>query len=314
METLPKDALEGITVLDFSTLLPGPMATKMLQEAGARIIKIEPPGGEAMRRFPPFLPDGTSACYALLNAGKEIREVDLKAPGATAALTPLIADADVLIEQFRPGVMGRLGLGYDSVAAINPAMIYCSITGYGQTGSNAQKPGHDLTYMAESGLLGLTAGADGLPILPPVLTADIGGGSLPAVARIAMALFRRQRTGQGAHLDIAMRDNLKPFGWWVDAIEHATDAQPGPGCWLLNGGSPRYAIYPTKDGRAVAVGALEDKFWCAFCEAVGLAEELRDDRKDAEATRRELNHRIRAKDSEEWRAIFAQVACCASVV
>lgn len=314
METLPKDALEGITVLDFSTLLPGPMATKMLQEAGAKILKIEPPGGEDMRRFPPFLPDGTGACYAELNAGKEIREIDLKSPDAMATLEPLIKEADVLIEQFRPGVMARLGLDYETVSALNPKIVYCSITGYGQTGPNAQKPGHDLNYMAESGLLSLTAGTDGLPILPPVLTADIGGGTLPAVYRIALALYRRDRTGEGSHLDVSMIDNLTPFRWWADAIEKATGRAPGPGDWLLNGGSPRYGIYPTKDDGAVAVGALEDKFWHALCEAVGLPEELWDDRRDPGSTRTALGARLISRSADDWKPVLQAADCCASVL
>lgn len=301
-------------MLDFSTLLPGPLASRMLQEAGARITKIEPPGGEEMRRFPPFLSDGTSACYAQLNEGKEVLEIDLKAPGVHIRLDPLISAADVVIEQFRPGVMARLGFGYDAVSKINPKIVYCSITGYGQSGEHARKPGHDLTYMAESGLLGLTAGPDGLPILPPVLAADIAGGTLPAVYQIALALLRRDRTGAGAHLDISMTDNLAPFAWWVDAIRAATGEVPGPGDWLLNGGSPRYAIYPTKDGMAVAVGALEDKFWHALCVAVELPADHWDDRKDPQATRSALASRIASKPANAWQPIFESANCCASVV
>lgn len=313
-DTVLKDALDGITVLDFSTLLPGPLATRMLREAGARVIKIEAPGGEDMRRFPPFLPDGTGACYKFLNDGKEVREVDLKSPEAQDSLAPLLAEADVLIEQFRPGVMDRLGLGYDAVREVNAKIVYCSITGYGQSGPKALKAGHDLTYMAESGLLGLTAGANGLPTLPPVLTADIAGGTQPAVMQIALALFRRERMGVGAHLDISMSQNLKPFAWWADAVHAATGAWPGPGDWILNGGSPRYAIYPTRDARAVAVGALEEKFWQALCAAVDLPEEYRDDRRDPAGTAKALGARIAARDAADWRPILAAADCCASVI
>ncbi len=305
-----KDSLTGIKVLDFSTLLPGPLASLYLAEAGASVTKIEPPGGEDMRRFPPFLPDGTGACYHLLNQGKQIREIDLKAPDAQAILTPLLRDTDILIEQFRPGVMARLGLDYETVRAINPRILYCSITGYGQAGPKAQKAGHDLTYMAESGILGLTTGADGLPILPPVLTADIAGGTYPAVMRIALALFRRERTGEGAWLDISMTDNLRPFAWWAQAIGQATGRIPEPGDWILNGGSPRYGIYPSKDGRAIAVGALEDKFWNALCDVVGLPIPLR----NIPTTGAELAQRIAAKTADDWRPILASADCCASVV
>ncbi|NMM45371.1 CoA transferase [Rhodospirillaceae bacterium KN72] len=309
-----QDSLSGIRVLDFSTLLPGPLATLLMAEAGAEVTKIEPPGGEDMRRFPPFLPDGSGACYRLLNRGKTVRELDLKAPDTLALLTPLIEDADVLVEQFRPGVMDRLGLGYAAVAKINPSIVYCSITGYGQTGPKARKAGHDLTYMAESGILGLTTGADGLPILPPVLTADIAGGTYPAVMRIALALLRRTRTGDGAHLDIAMTDNLRPFAWWAQAIHSATGKTPGPGDWLLNGGSPRYGIYAARDGRAIAVGALEEKFWQALCAAVNLPEALRDDRKDPAATRAALAAAIATRDADDWRPVFDAADCCASIV
>lgn len=309
-----KDTLSGVQVLDFSTLLPGPLASLLLAEAGAEVTKIEPPGGEELRRYPPFHEDGVSACYRLLNKGKSIREIDLKSPDAMAELTPLIREADVLIEQFRPGVMARLGLDYDTICEIKPDIIYCSITGFGQAGPRALKAGHDMTYMAESGLLSLTQGPHGRPIVPPVLTADIAGGTYPAALRIALALFRRERSGQGAYLDISMTDNLLPFAWWSIAIRSATGKTPGPGDWTLNGGSPRYGIYPTKDGRAVAVGALEQKFWIALCDAVSLPEELRDDRKDPDATALALAECLAGRDAEDWRPIFEQADCCCSVI
>jgi len=309
-----KEALAGIKVLDFSTLLPGPMATLYLAEAGAEVLKIEPPGGEDMRRFPPFLEDGAGACYRLLNRGKEIREIDLKAAGAAESLRPELESADVLVEQFRPGVMDRLGLGYDTVRKINPGIIYCSITGYGQTGSKAQKAGHDISYMAESGILSLTEGSDGQPIVPPVLAADIAGGTYPAVIQIALALIQRGRTGEGAHLDISMTNNLRPFAWWATAIGAATGTVPKAGDWLLNGGSPRYAIYPTKDGRAVAVGALEEKFWQAFCDVIDLPKGLRNGRADPTATRSAVADTIASRTADDWRQPLAEADCCCAVV
>jgi alpha-methylacyl-CoA racemase len=309
-----KDTLTGYRVLDFSTLLPGPLATLMLAEAGAAVTKIEPPGGEDMRRFPPFLPDGTGACHTLLNRGKTILELDLKAEAGRAALAPLLAEADVLVEQFRPGVMARLGLSHDAVRAVNPRIVYCSITGFGQTGPRRDRAGHDISYMAESGLLGLTAGSDGLPILPPVLSADIAGGTYPAVIRIALALLKREKTGEGAYLDISMTDMLRPFAWWSVAIREATGRAPGAGDWILNGGSPRYGIHATSDGRAVAVGALEDKFWHALCDAVDLPEELRDDRRDPRATREGLADAFARHPASRWRSVLAVADCCCAVV
>ncbi len=312
------DALAGTRIIDFSTLLPGPLATLYLAEAGASVLKIEPPGGEEMRRFPPFLKDGPykgqGACYRLLNRGKEIREIDLKESGAVTVLRPEIERADILVEQFRPGVMDRLGLGYDAVRAINPGIIYCSITGYGQTGPNAPRAGHDITYMAESGVLGLTVGRGGHPIVPPVLAADIAGGTYPAVMQIALALIKRGRTGEGAHIDISMTDNLLPFAWWAIAIGAATGTVPKAGDWILNGGSPRYAIYPTRDGRAIAVGALEEKFWQSFCDAIGLSDDLRRDREAPDATRAGVASLIAARTAEEWREPLAVADCCCAVV
>lgn len=309
-----RDTLTGYKVLDFSTLLPGPLATLMLAEAGAEVTKIEPPGGEDMRRFPPFLPDGSSACHTLLNKGKTILEIDLKSDAGKASVAPLLAEADVVVEQFRPGVMARLGLSYDDIRAVNPGIVYCSITGFGQTGPMRDRAGHDISYMAESGLLGLTVGADGIPVLPPVLSADIAGGTYPAVTRIALALLKREKTGEGAYLDISMTAALRPFAWWAVAIRDATGVAPGPGDWLLNGGSPRYGIYATADGRAVAVGALEDKFWHALCDAVSLAEEARDDRRDPAATRAALAAAFANQPSTYWRPILAAADCCCAVV
>jgi len=203
--------LDGILVLDFSTLLPGPMASLMLAEAGAQVIKIERPGsGDEMRSYEPKV-DADSVNFHVLNRGKRSISIDLKATDAVERLRPLIERADVVIEQFRPGVMDRLGLGAAAVHAINPRIIYCSITGWGQTGPKAQTAAHDLNYMAETGLLGLTGGRDSAPVLPPVLAADIAGGSMPAVINILLALRQRDQSGKGAVLDIAMGESLFCF-------------------------------------------------------------------------------------------------------
>jgi crotonobetainyl-CoA:carnitine CoA-transferase CaiB-like acyl-CoA transferase len=211
--------LNGVRILDFTTLVPGPIAGLMLAEAGAEVIKIEPPGGEAMRNAPTSWGD-LSALFALINRGKRSLALDLKDAATRAALEPLLASADVILEGFRPGVMARLGLDYAAVRAINPRVIYCAITGYGQGGPKAQRAGHDLSYVAETGLLALSGGAGGHPNLPPVLIADVMGGSWPAVAAVAMALFRRERTGEGAFLDIAMTEGLFLPMFWAWAQGH----------------------------------------------------------------------------------------------
>src|SRR3954462_7272593 len=271
--TLP---LDGITILDFSTLLPGPLATFMLAEAGADVIKVERPGGEDMRAFPPRLGTG-SAAFAMLNAGKTSIVADLKTAEGRAKLRPLIARADVLVEQFRPGVMARIGLGYDAVRAINPRVVYCSISGYGQEGSRSQEAGHDINYQARTGLLSLSPGTTGSPSVPPALVADIAGGSFPAVINILLALRQRDLTGEGCHLDIAMADAMFTFAWFALAIGQATGRYPGPGELLIAGGSPRYQLYSTRDGKLVACAALEQKFWLCFVKAVGLAPDLAND-------------------------------------
>ena len=215
--------LSGITVLDFTTLLPGPLATLMLAEAGAEVIKIERLGGEAVRAYPP-LRGGASVIYALLNRGKRSLELDLKEAAARTRLTPLIERADVVVEQFRPGVMERLGLGYETIKAINPRIVYCSITGYGQQGPRAGEAGHDLNYMGNTGLLSLAPGPMEAPVVPPALVADIGGGSMPAVINILLALRQRDLTGEGCHLDIAMADELGEriggHGCRISSIDH----------------------------------------------------------------------------------------------
>ncbi len=306
--------LEGIRVLDFSTLLPGPMATLILAEAGAEVIKIERPGrGDEMRSYVPrFCEDSVN--FALLNRGKRSLAIDLKAPGVVDRLRPLIESADVVIEQFRPGVMGRLGLGYEALRAINPRLVYCAITGYGQSGPRADTAAHDLNYVAESGLLSLSAGADGAPVLPPALIADIAGGTYPAVINILLALRERERTGSGRKLDIAMCDNLFTFMYWALGNAWAAGQWPTPGGDLLTGGSPRYQIYRTADGRYLAAAPLEDKFWSNFCELIGLAPELRDDARDAAATRAAVAQIIAGAGAEEWRRRFAGQDVCCSIV
>lgn len=304
--------LSGLLVLDFTTLLPGPLASLMLTEAGAEVIKIERRDGEDMRRFPPAI-DGESAPFAMLNRGKQALTLDLKSEADRAKLLPLIERSDILIEQFRPGVMARLGLGYDDVRAINPKLIYCSITGYGQSGPRADEAGHDINYIGNTGLLDLQPGPVEQPVVPPMLVADIGGGSFPAVINILLALRARDRSGQGCHLDIAMTDAMFTFSWYALALGAAAKF-PKPGEMWPVGSSARYRLYPTKDGKIVACGAIEQKFWLAFTAAIGLAPALVDDKRDPQATRDAVAVLIAARGAEEWRPIFAAADCCVTIV
>jgi alpha-methylacyl-CoA racemase len=305
--------LSGVLVLDFSTLLPGPLATLLLAEAGAEVIKIERPGGEDMRHYGPHF-DGESAMFALLNRGKTSLVLDLKNDSDRQKLAPLLKRADVLVEQFRPGVMTRLGFGADAVRAINPRLIYCSITGYGQSGPRADEAGHDLNYLGHTGLLALNPGPAERPVVPPALIADIAGGTMPAVMNILLALRQRDRTGEGCHLDIAMTDAMFTFAGHAFALGLATGNFPGPGGTRLSGGSPRYQLYPTRDGKLVCCAALEQRFWEPFTAAIGLAPQFVDDERDPAATQAAVAKIIAGKNADEWRPILAAADCCATIM
>ena len=305
--------LSGILVLDFTTLLPGPLATLMLAEAGAEVIKVERPGGEDMRAMPPRL-DGEAAVFALLNRGKKSVTLDLKNESDRKALRPLLERVDVLIEQFRPGVMERLDLGYEAVRAINPRIVYCSISGYGQQGPRAGEAGHDINYQSLTGLLAIQPGPADRPVVPPALVADIGGGTMPAVINILLGLRQRDATGEGVYLDVAMTDAMFTFAWYAYAIGHATGNFPAPGELRLAGASPRYQLYPTRDGKLVACGALEQKFWMSFCITIGLPAPLMNDLADPEATKKAVAAIVGRETAEHWRPKFAAADCCVTIM
>jgi crotonobetainyl-CoA:carnitine CoA-transferase CaiB-like acyl-CoA transferase len=309
--------LEGVTVLDFTTLLPGPLATLTLADAGARVIKIEPIGGEAARHLPPFLGDPDqriSAPHAILKRGKTVMELDMRDAAARDAILALVGTTDVVVEQFRPGVMKRLGLDHAALRKINPRLVYCSISSYGQEGPSALEPGHDLNYQARAGVLSLSPGPLERPTLPPVLTADIGAGTLPAIFNIMLALFHRERTGEGAYLDMAIADGLFAFATPALWQGRVTGEFPRPGEARLSGGLPRYDLYATRDDRLVAVAALEEKFWRNFCDLIDLPEALRRDHDTPAETRRAVAERIRRRTAAEWGARFVTTDCCANVV
>ena len=306
--------LAGIRVLDFSTLLPGPLATLLLAEAGAEVIKIERPGrGDEMRSYVPKF-GADSVNFALLNRGKRSIAIDLKAPDAIERLRPLLASADVVVEQFRPGVMDRLGLGYDALKAINARIIYCAITGWGQTGPKADIAAHDLNYVSESGMLALAAGGDGAPVVPSALVADIAGGTYPAVINILLALRDRDRTGVGCKLDVAMAENLFAFMYWAIGNGLVAREWPKPGGDLVTGGSPRYNVYRTSDGKYVAAAPLEQKFWDNFCDLIGLGARHRNDVGNETATKAEVARIFAARDARYWQERFANHDVCCTIV
>ncbi len=313
--TLP---LAGMLVLDFTTLLPGPLATLMLAEAGAEVVKIErPPIGDEMRIYAPAWGTGPGADgvnFALLNRGKASVALDLKDPAQRARLDPLLARADVLVEQFRPGVMDRLGLGWETLSARYPKLIYCSITGYGQDGPKRDVAGHDLNYIGDTGVLSVSSGDPARPTVPPVLAADIAAGAYPAFMNILLALLARGSSGRGNRLDVAMTDHLFPFLYWAIGAGLGTGRFPGNGDSLTTGGGPRYRVYPAADGRLIAVAAIEQRFWDRFCALIGLDPSLVDDARDPAATIAGVAAILRARPAAAWGAVFAGEDCCCSVV
>lgn len=306
--------LAGVRVLDLSTLLPGPLGTLMLADAGADVIKIERPGrGDEMRSYNPKL-GKASANYAVLNRGKRAFSADLKDPADRDRVLDLAARADIVMEQFRPGVAARLGLGYEHLRARNPKIVYCSITGYGQTGPHATRAGHDLNYLAESGLLGVVTDGTGAPQLPVTVLADIAAGSYPAVVNILLALRQRDRTGAGCHLDVSMAHNLQVLGYGYVAAHQGSGRWPEPSREQLTGGSPRYQIYATSDGRHVAVAALEQKFWERLTTLIGLPDPYVVDDGQENVVIDAVGRCIGAQPAEHWRKVFDGEDVCTAVV
>ncbi len=278
------------------------------------MVKIErPPRGEEMRHGHPKWGD-SSVNFALLNRGKKGIALDLKNPADHRRLMPLLEQADVLVEQFRPGVMARLGLDYERVSQINPRIIYCSITGYGQSGPKRDVAGHDLNYIGDAGLLALSMGDLAHPVLPPALVADIGGGAYPAVINILLALQARTHKGRGCFLDISMCENLFTWMFWAFGKFAVAGTEPGNGTERLTGGSPRFHLYPTSDGAMVAAAPLEQKFWEEFCDIIELDADLRDDRRDPQRAAQRCAEIIAKHTAETWRTRFAGRDCCCSVV
>lgn len=288
----------------------------MLADLGATIIKVEPTkGGDYARHFPP-LGRKMSGVFAALNRDKQGIAIDLKAPEGQAILHRLVADADVLVEGYRPGVMARLNADYATLRAINPRLIYCSITGYGQTGPMAHRAGHDMNYLAIAGLLG-ASGVDGEVVQPGIQTADIAGGALYPVIGILAALNQRHTTGEGQHVDASMTDGAAGLGIMLHAKQHL-DAKPvAPGEGDLAGGKLCYRTYHCADGRFLAVGALEPKFWMGVCQALGHPELMADGY--AEGKRRApaaetLTALFASKTRDEWVAVFAGHDVCVEPV
>lgn len=309
--------LKSVRVLDLSRLLPGPYCTMLLADFGAEVIKVEEPSkGDYARAYEPKL-DDDSAMFHSLNRNKKSVCLDLKTPEGKHEFLKIAEEADVVVESFRPGVMERLGLGYETLKSVNPRLIYCAVTGYGQTGPYADKPGHDINYLSFAGLLNLMGEKDGKPVVPAAQIADIGGGALPAAVGILLALLEREKSGKGQFVDVSMMDGV--ISWLQTLLPDYLSANTVPkrGEEMLNGGRACYAVYETKDERFIAVGALEPKFWKNFCEVIG----RRDFIPLLEAPLHEqyrLKYEIQVIMSEktlgEWLELFSDVEACVSPV
>ncbi|WMN16224.1 MULTISPECIES: CaiB/BaiF CoA-transferase family protein [Pseudomonas] len=263
--------LASLKVLDFSTLLPGPFASLLLADMGAQVLRIESPTRMDLLRVLPPHDQGVSASHAYLNRNKRSLALDLKRPEALEVVRQLVQDYDIVLEQFRPGVMERLGLGYEALKAINPGLIYVSITGYGQTGPYKDRAGHDINYLALAGLASQTGRREQGPLPLGIQAADIAGGSLHGVIGLLAAVIARQHNGQGQHLDVSMTDCVFSLHAMAGAGYLACGVEPGMEQQVLNGGS-FYDYYRTRDGRWLSVGSLEPGFMQQLCAALGRPE------------------------------------------
>ncbi len=309
--------LEKVKVLDLSRLLPGPFCTLILSDLGASIDKLEDTHvGDYIRVFPP-LKNGLSGRFNAINRDKRSLCLDLKHPDGRAAFLRLLPHYDVVVESFRPGVLDRLGLGYAVMAAVNPRLVLCSISGYGQTGPLRDKAGHDLNYVALAGVLGLSGPPDRPPPVGGVQLADLAGGALWGAVGILAALYAVRETGVGRQLDVSMCEGALAFTL-PDLGNYDADGRvPRRGGELLNGGSAGYGVYATKDGRYVTVGALEPKFWAAFNTVLGRPIDLSElvaPPAEQDKLRAELAAIFAGKTRAEWEAAFAGADACVEPV
>lgn len=261
--------LEGVRILDLTRLLPGPYATQMLADMGADVIKIEDPDtGDYARDIPPLTDRGFGSTFDMLNRGKRSVAIDLKNPDGRAVFLDLAREADVVFEQFRPGVVDRLNVGYEEVSTVNEEVVYCSLSGYGQEGPYANRAGHDLNYVGMGGLLDMTRESDEMkPQLIGYPIADLTGG-LVATLSILGALLSRELGGKGGeYIDVAMTDVIVSLSSTI-AWDALTGNNPRPGETRLTGKYPSYEVYETADGRYLTLAAIEPKFWRAFCEKI----------------------------------------------
>jgi alpha-methylacyl-CoA racemase len=306
--------LAGVRVLDLSRLLPGPYASLVLADLGADVVKVEDrSGGDYLRWMPPLAGQQSGAFHAL-NRNKRSLALDLKAPEGPGVMLRLASRADVVLESFRPGVLDRLGVGWEALRQVNPRLVLCSISGYGQDGPYRAMAGHDLDYCAIAGVLAAN-GPEERPLPLGVQVADLCGGAWPAVAGILAALLRRGVTGQGAHVDISMTDGVAAMLTMPQAMADARATPLRRERELLNGGAAFYRVYRTADGLHVALGALEPRFFACFCTAAGvpeLAEHQFDD--DGRGPVEALTALFATRTRDQWTTLGQQHDCCLAPV
>ncbi|KAA6165983.1 CaiB/BaiF CoA transferase family protein [Pseudomonas veronii] len=307
--------LASLKVLDFSTLLPGPFASLMLADMGADVLRIESPTRMDLLRVLPPHDQGTSASHAYLNRNKRSLALDLKQAEALEIVRELVKGYDIVLEQFRPGVMERLGLGYGALKAINPRLIYVSITGYGQTGPYKDRAGHDINYLALAGVASYTGRRDSGPLPLGIQLADVGGGSLHAVVGLLAAVIARQQSGVGQYLDVSMTDCSFSLNAMAGAGYLACGVEPEWESHVLNGGS-FYDYYRSRDGRWMSVGSLEPAFMQRLCEALGRPELAAQGLKPEQqpALKQALQVEFEKRSFEELCELFAGVDACVEPV
>ena len=316
--------LDGVRVLDLSRLLPGPVCTLHLADLGADVVKVEDTGAGDYARSLGLAPtdgrvvsDAASAFFRMVNRNKRSLALDLKAPAGREAFLRLAQRADVIVESFRPGVVDKLGVGYAAVAARNPRIVYCSITGYGQTGPYRDRAGHDINYLGYAGVLDQTGTSDGPPALSNLQVADLLGGAMNASTAVLATLFGASRTGKGAHVDVAMTEGALAHNIFaLHAIETLGHVQ-ARGADLLTGGVPCYGVYATLDGRYLAVGALEGKFWRALCEALDRPDLVTGQLATGRAgthVRQQLAAVFAQQTQAHWTERLAGIECCVTPV
>ena len=310
-------ALTGIRILDLTRLLPGAFCTMLLADLGADVIKVEEPGAGDYMRWTPPLVDGQSVLFNALNRNKRSITLNLKTDAGRDALLRLVDGAHVLVEGNRPGVMARLGLGWDVLHARNPKLVMCSITGYGQDGPFANRAGHDINYTATAGVLGLNGAAGGPPVPLSVQVGDIGGGAEQAAIAILGALVGVERGGEGRWLDISMTDGAA--SWLSLAFAQSAGGEDvRRGAQRLSGRYACYRVYECKGGGYYSVGALEPKFWAALCSALGrpeLVEKQYVEGDEQALVHRELEAIFATRTRDEWEPVLAPLdACCEPVL